>query len=129
MREIAERSLTVLIDKGVFPTTLEKLGKIVYVSIQKNEGDPAPSAAAQKLRDGLAPRDAFLLGPGVDPARYEAARAAARSADTVVVALFHQRNVYRDGGLLPPKDLELMRGFSVPEELGASFSPSEIRTS
>jgi beta-N-acetylhexosaminidase len=111
VREVAERSLTVIVNNGVFPTTRETLGKIVYVSIQKTEGDPAPSLAAQRMREGLSLQDAFLLGPGVDPARYEAADAAGRSADTVVVALFHQRNVYRDGGVLPPRDLELVRSF------------------
>jgi beta-N-acetylhexosaminidase len=111
VREVAERSLTVLVDKGVFPTKREALGRIVYVSIQKSEGDPAPVAAAQKLREGLSLQAAFLLGPGVDPARYDTAREAARKADTVVVSLFHQRNVYRDRGVLPARDLELVRGF------------------
>jgi len=111
VREVAERSLTVLVDKGVFPTKREALGRIVYVSIQKNEGDPAPVAAAQKMREGLSVQETYLLGPGVDPARYDAAREAARTADTVVVSLFHQRNVYRDRGVLPARDLELVRGF------------------
>jgi len=109
VREVAERSLTILVDKGVFPTKREALGRIVYVSIQKNEGDPAPVAAAQKMREGLSLQETFLLGPGVDPARYDAAGEAARKADTVVVSLFHQRNVYRDRGLLPARDLELVR--------------------
>jgi beta-N-acetylhexosaminidase len=112
VREVAERSLTVLLDKGVFPTRREKLGEIVYVSIQKTEDDPAPRVAAQKMRAGLSLGNAFLLGPGVDPARYDAARAEARSADTALVALFHQRNVYRDRGVLPARDLELLRGFA-----------------
>jgi len=111
VREVAERSLTVLVDKGVFPTKREALGRIVYVSIQKNEGDPAPVAAAQKMGEGLSLQESFLLGPGVDPARYDAAGEAARKADTVVVSLFHQRNVYRDRGVLPARDLELVRGF------------------
>jgi beta-N-acetylhexosaminidase len=112
VQEVAERSLTVLVDKGVFPTRREALGRIVYLSSQKTEGDPAPVAAAQKMREGLSPREAFLLGPGVDPARYEAAREAGRAADTVIIALFHQRNVYRDRGVLPASDLELIRGFT-----------------
>jgi hypothetical protein len=111
VQEVAERSLTVLVDRGVFPTKREALGKTVYVSIQKNEGDPVPFAVAQKMRDGLSLQDAFLLGPGVDPARYADARERAREADTVVVSLFHQRNVYRDRGVLPERDLELVRGF------------------
>jgi beta-N-acetylhexosaminidase len=112
VREVAERSLTVLVDKGVLPTKREALGKIVYVSSQKNEGDSAAVAAAQKMREGLSPEETFLLGPGVDPARYDEARIAARNADTVVVALFHQRNVYRDRGVVPARDLELIRGFA-----------------
>jgi beta-N-acetylhexosaminidase len=112
VREVAERSLTVLVDKGVFPTKREALGRIVYVSSQKNEGDPAPVAATQKMREGLSLQETFLLGPGVDPARYDAARAAGHGADTVVVSLFHQRNVYRDRGVLSARDLELIRGFA-----------------
>jgi beta-N-acetylhexosaminidase len=112
VRQVAERSLTLLVDRGVFPTTAEKLGKIVYVSIQKTEGDSAPLVAAQKMKDGLSVQDAFLLGPGVDPARYDAVRAAARNADTVLIALFHQRNVYRDGGVLPERDLALLQSLS-----------------
>jgi len=109
VREVAERSLTVLVDKGVFPTKREALGRIVYISSQKNEGDLAPVAAAQKMREGLSLQETFLLGPEVDPARYDAAREAVRKADTVVVSLFHQRNVYRDRGVLPARDLELVR--------------------
>jgi beta-N-acetylhexosaminidase len=112
VREVAERSLTVLVDRGVFPTEREALGKMVYVSSQKNEGDPAPLAAAQKMREGLSLQETFLLGPGVDPARYAAAREAGRKAGTVVVSLFHQRTVYRDRGVLPARDLELIRGFA-----------------
>jgi beta-N-acetylhexosaminidase len=111
VREVAERSLTVLVDKGVFPTKREALGRIAYVSIQKNEGDRAPVAVAQKMREGLSLQQTFLLSPGVDPARYDAAREAGRKAETVVVSLFHQRNVYRDRGVLPARDLELVRGF------------------
>ena len=112
VRDVAERSLTALVDKGVFPAKREALGRMVYVSSQKIEGDPAPLAAAQKMREGLSPQESFLLGPGVDPARYDAARNAGRAADTVVVSLFHQRNVYRDRGVLPARDLELIRGFA-----------------
>jgi beta-N-acetylhexosaminidase len=111
VREVAERSLTVLVDQGVFPTSREALGRIVYVSSQKNEGDPLPAVALGKMREGLPLQDAFLLGPGIDPARYEAARVASSKADTVVVALFHQRTVYRDRGVIPSRDLDLVRGF------------------
>jgi beta-N-acetylhexosaminidase len=111
VREVAERSLTAVVDQGVFPVKREALGRIVYVSSQKVEGDPAPLVAAKKMGDGLSPSESFLLGPGVDPARYDAARRAGHAADTVVVSLFHQRNVYKDRGFLPGRDLDLIRSF------------------
>jgi beta-N-acetylhexosaminidase len=112
VREVAERSLTVLLDRGVFPSKRETLGRIVHVSSQKNEGDPAPLAAAQKMREGLSISETFFLGPGVDPLRYDAAREAGLAAGTVLVSLFHQRTVYRDRGVLPARDLELIRSFA-----------------
>ena len=48
VREVAERSLTILTNRDVSPTNAKVLGKIAYVSLQKNEHDPAPVTAAAK---------------------------------------------------------------------------------
>jgi beta-N-acetylhexosaminidase len=112
VREVAERSLTILTDRGVFPTSAKSLGKIVYVSLQKNARDPAPVTAEAKFRQALAVEQSFLLGPGVDPALYVSASSRGREADTVLLALFHQRTVYKDHGVLPTRDVELVRELS-----------------
>lgn len=115
VREIAERSVTLVRNDGVFPTSAEQLGTIVLVSLQKNEGDDVPRRAAGKLAEALPIAQSFVLGPNVDPARYRAAAEAARRADTVVVPLFHMRTVYRDHGTLPERDLELLRSLAAAD--------------
>jgi beta-N-acetylhexosaminidase len=112
VKEVAERSLTILVDHDVFPASAKSLGKIVYVSLQKNEHDAAPATAAAKFRDALSIEERFLLGPGVDPALYDSVLSRGRQADTVLVALFHPRTVYKDHGVLPPRDRELVRELS-----------------
>jgi beta-N-acetylhexosaminidase len=112
VREVAERSLTILTEHDVFPTSAKSLGKIVYLSLQKNEHDLAPVTAAATFRDGLSIDQSFLLGPGVDPALYDSALNRGREADTVLVALFHTRTVYKDHGVLPARERELVRELS-----------------
>jgi beta-N-acetylhexosaminidase len=112
VRQVAERSLTLLRNDSVFPTNVDRLGKIVLVTLQKNENDPVAPRAAARMSELLPVAQSFLLGPAVDPARYRAATAAALGADTVLVSLFHQRTVYQDHGVLPERDQELLRSLA-----------------
>jgi beta-N-acetylhexosaminidase len=109
VRQIAERSLTVQENKGFFPTSADKLGNIVHVSIQKNENHPAALEVASKLGAALPVEQTFHVRPNVDPNLYTRALEAARKADTVVVSLFHPRTVYVDHGPLKEKDLTFVR--------------------
>lgn len=99
--ELADRSLTVVTGGGLFPTTVDELGGVIHVSIQKRADDGAPREVDAKLAAALDVRGSFFIRPNVDPSLYRRALDAARSADTVIVSLFHQRNVYRDNGALP----------------------------
>lgn len=112
VREVAERSLTMLKNDSVFPTSADRLGNVVLVTLQKNDSDPIASRAAARLAEILPFAESFVLSPSVDPARYRAATAAALTADTVVVSLFHQRTVYQDHGVLPERDRELLRALA-----------------
>jgi beta-N-acetylhexosaminidase len=107
VQEVAERSLTLLVDDG----TLAKspLGSVVHVTSQKNENDPAPAAVAVKLSAALSVEKTFRLAPETDPEIRSVALSAAEAADTVVVSLFHMRTVYQDRGVVPERDLELVR--------------------
>ena len=100
VRQVAERSLTMISNRGIFPTTTTKNGAMVHVVIQKNEVEPAAAAAALKIKDALGAPQTFVFKPGIDPALYRQAVAAARQAQTVVVSLFNQRTVYVDNGPL-----------------------------
>ncbi len=109
VQQVADQSLTVLINDGVFPTNTETLGNIVHILIQKKNNDPVPAAVAAKLEEALPVEEAFLLKPQIDPAIYQKALAAAQKADTVIVSLFNQRTVYLDNGPLKENQLSLVR--------------------
>ncbi len=112
VRRIADESLTVLINKGVFPAEPGSAGRIVHVSIQKNENDPAPPAVAAKLREAFEGVRWYQVRPGTDPAERTRAIEEAGRADTVIVSLFHQRTVYVDNGQLGDADRRLIQGLA-----------------
>lgn len=109
VQEVAERSLTMLVNDDFFPTNAAKLGTIAYISIQKNEHDPVPVEVAAKLGDALSIGRTWMLRPNVDPRLRVEALAAAKRADTVIVSLFRQRNVYRDNGAFAAEDAAFLR--------------------
>jgi beta-N-acetylhexosaminidase len=109
VQQVADQSLTVLINNGVFPTNTETLGNIVHILIQKKNNDPVPAVVAAKLDEALPVEETFFLKPQVDPALYQKALAAAQKADTVIVSLFNQRTVYLDNGPLKENQLSLVR--------------------
>ncbi len=109
VQRIAERSLTLLVDQGVFPSTRSNLGAITHISLQKRENDAAPIEVSKKLSAALPVENSFVIRSNVNPAVYDVALAAAKGADTVIVSLFHPRTVYRDNGALSEGDLEWLQ--------------------
>lgn len=109
VREVADRSLTVLVNDGFLPTNIGALGNIVHISIQKVQYHQAALDVATHLQQTLPVRRTFALGPNVDPAIYTEVVAAAREADTVIVSLFNPRSVYIDNGPLRSKDVALIQ--------------------
>jgi beta-N-acetylhexosaminidase len=107
--QVAEESLTLLVNDDFFPTNVEKLGKIVHVSIQKREHHPAAVEVAGKLGNALEVEETFFIGPNTSSELARQALASAREADTVIVSLFYPRTVYVDNGPLSEKDLALVR--------------------
>lgn len=109
VQTVAERSLTLLDNDGFFPTTQDKLGNLVHISIQKRAQDPVPVTVTRKLTDAFDVEETLYIRPHTSTDLYRQALAAAKKADTVVVSLFHQRTVYQDNGPLGEKDLALLR--------------------
>jgi hypothetical protein len=98
VRRVAEESITVAVNNGFFPTTARKVGRIVHVSIQKNENDAAPAVVAAKLTGAFPGLVTFVVRPNVHPDIYAQAIKAASGADTVVVSLFHARTALPEQG-------------------------------
>jgi beta-N-acetylhexosaminidase len=105
---IADESLTLARDRGFFPSTAAKAGRVVHVTIQRRERDAAPFEVATRLGAALDVKSTFHVGPGTGPAVRQAAVVAAREADTVVVSVFSPRRVYLDNGALSATDRELV---------------------
>lgn len=108
LKRVADESLTLVKNDGFFPSTAEKVGSVVHISIQRREIDPAPAQVDAKIRAAFPGTQTFLLGPTTSKERFEAARKAAGAADTVVISLFHARTAYRDNGPLKPADKEFL---------------------
>jgi hypothetical protein len=105
---IADESLTLARDRGFFPSTAAKVGRLVHVTIQRRERDAAPVEVASRLAAALDVKATYHVGPATDPAGRRAAVDAARQADTVLVSVFSPRRVYHDNGALSAADRSLL---------------------
>jgi beta-N-acetylhexosaminidase len=104
--KIADESITLLKNDGFFPGRADRLGKLVHLSLQKRDVDPAPGIVDAKLKGAFPEMKTFILGPLTPPDRYEEALVAVPQADTVIVSLFNPRTVYKDNGPLAKKAQE-----------------------
>ena len=107
LTRIADESLTLVSDRGFFPSS-GKLGRVVHVSIQRKEREPAAAEVATRLAAAFSLSGDFHIGPNTDPALREKAVAAARDADTILVSLFSQRRAHVDNGALAANDRSLI---------------------
>jgi beta-N-acetylhexosaminidase len=105
LNTVADRSLTLLVNKGVLPLDLAKVKTIAHVTVQKNPKDPNVAVVAGKLEKALPGVKHFALGAkGADEKTRAAAVEAAKTADLVVVSLFCQRTPYADPAPLAEAD-------------------------
>lgn len=109
VQQVAERSLTLLVNKDFFPTDAEKMGKLVHISIQKREHHPAAVVVSNKLNNAFSVEETFFIGPNTSSELNRSALASAREADTVILSLFNPRTAYVDNGPLSEKDLAFVR--------------------
>jgi beta-N-acetylhexosaminidase len=100
VQQIADESITVIVNNGFFPSSPEKLRKMVHVSIQRRDTEPAAAPVDAKLKQAFPALVTFLVGPNLDPAIRAAALKAAATADTIVVSLFSPPTSFRDNGPL-----------------------------
>lgn len=108
VQEVADLSLTLLINEGYFPADDKKVGEVFHLCIQRNDEDASPAAASEKMAAAFPVISNIILRPDSSQRLYREAIDAARRADTVVVSLFNPRIRYIDNGPLREQDLELL---------------------
>jgi beta-N-acetylhexosaminidase len=109
VQKVGDLSLTLLVNKGVFPMDAAKLGKVVHLIIQRRDADPVPALVAAKITEGFPEASTVILRPTSSDGHYDTALARAKAADTVLFSIFNPRTVYVDNGPLRKKDLEFVR--------------------
>lgn len=118
VHQIADLSLTLLKNDGVFPSNVSKVGKILHVCIQRNEIDPAPGQVSAKMRAAFPIEENVILRPDSTTDLYGKVLTAAKGVDTVIVSLFNPRIRYIDNGPLREKDVALIKNL-IKEKPGA----------
>jgi len=88
VQEVADKSLTLLKNDGVFPVASSRLAKAVNINVQKFDGDPSPSALTAKLAAAFPGIQSFNLRPDLDPAYYDKVYQAVQDSDLIILSLF-----------------------------------------
>ena len=108
VREVADRSLTMIKNDGVFPLVPGQTAKAVHIVVQKYDPDPVPATLAAKLAAAFPGTQTFALRPDMDPAVYDKAWLAIRDAELVVMSLFVPRNRLGDAAPFREGDLKFL---------------------
>ena len=105
VQEVADKSLTLLKNDGIFPVASSRLAKAVNINIQKFDGDPSPPALAAKLAAAFPGVQSFTLRPDVDSVYCDKVYQAALDSDLIILSLFVPRTrlgdatPFREAGL------------------------------
>ena len=109
VQEVADKSLTLLKNDGVFPIALARLAKAVNINVQKFDGDASPSGLSTKLAATFPGIQSFNLRPDMDPAYYDTVWKAVQGSDLVVLSLFVPRTRLGDAAPLREADLAFLQ--------------------
>jgi beta-N-acetylhexosaminidase len=108
-QEVADRSLTMLRNEGVLPIPSGATPRIVNISVQKLDADPAPATLAARLVAAFPGARSFTLTPNLDPRAYDDAWRSVVQADLVILSLFVARNRLGDATPIREPDLAFMK--------------------
>jgi beta-N-acetylhexosaminidase len=107
-QEVADRSITLVKNDGLLPIRPNPAVKIVNISVQKLDIDPAPTVLAARLAGALPGTRSYALVPRMDPTSYEEIWRAASAADLVVISLFVARDRLGDATPIRAADLAFL---------------------
>ncbi len=105
VQEVADKSLTLLKNDGIFPVAPARLAKAVNINVQKFDGDPSPPALSAKLAAAFPGTQSFTLRPDMDPAYYDIVWKAVRDSELIILSLFVPRT--RLGDATPFREADL----------------------
>ncbi len=108
VQEVADRSLTMIRNDGVFPLSPGRTAKAVHIVVQKYDPDPVPATLTGKLAAAFPGTPTFTLRPDLDPAVYDKAWLAVREAELVILSLFVPRNRLGDAAPFREADLKFL---------------------
>ena len=106
---VADRSLTMLVNKNYFPSNSDKVGKVLHLCFQREDIHPAPVRVAAKISSAFPVEATFTFRPDTSDELYVRAQKAAQAVDTVIISLFNARTRYIDNGPLADKYTELIQ--------------------
>ena len=128
--KIADSSLTLLKNDGLFPVDFGKVKKIVHISFQKKDVDNAPAVVAGKLVSAFPGLTTHYIRPYSADEVFDRTLQSVKEADLIIVSLFYQRLVYKDNGPLPQKEraflTKMMR--AIPTVIMSYGNPYHIQT-
>ncbi len=108
VQEVADKSLTMLKNDGVFPVAAERLAKAVNIVVMKSDPDPVPGTLAAKLAAAFPGTQSFFLRPDMDAAVYDRAWKAVKESSLVILSLFVPRNRMGDAAPFREGDLKFI---------------------
>ncbi|MCX6223714.1 MAG: hypothetical protein NTV01_03015 [Bacteroidia bacterium] len=109
IRNVADRSVTLLRNEGVLPLVTINPLKTVHITIQKDEDQPAVSELIKKMDLAFKGITNFRLKPGLGELYYEKVRTAAGQAELVILSFFVQRDRFGDPAPIREEDINLIR--------------------
>lgn len=109
VKEVADRSVTLLRNEGVFPLNKWEPSRTVHITIQKAEDQPAVRELIQKMATAFKGITSYSLKPDLDEPDYEKIRKAADQAEFIILSFFVQRERYSDPAPIRETDLKLIQ--------------------
>ena len=113
VQEIADHSVTLLRNDGVFPLKKFDPAKTIHIAIQKEDDQPNVKTLTRDLAASFPGMKHFSLKPALDNSIYNDIKESVNSADLVIISLFVQRDRHGDAAPLRKDDIDLINSVAL----------------
>ena len=108
IQEVADRSVTLIRNEGVFPIKSLGLARSIHIVIQKEDESPNAKLLIREMTAAFTGMKHFTLKPMLASAYQDEVMKAALAADEIIVSLFVQRDRHGDPAPLRKEDIDLL---------------------